>query len=388
MFFKKQPHVVYLQKSSIVVYSKNHPDGIEFTYPQNSIKNYEIADENKFSDALETFVAENLFDENSTIVVLGTDTFDQKKLESTVAEEQQKEVEKFIKETGIKEENLMRETFELDNNRYIFAIDKRIYEPILQQLANLEWKVTSLIPISLFRDVQDSKMKKNGLNPKELKDIIDNDKLTKDANLLSVSPTAQPKSSSEGSKGTSRQDSGQAEEKEEPSETAAKESPPMPTLDGTKKSSGTTLIILGAIVILLLGALAFLYTQGVFDSIFKSAPVEVQKEEPAPTATPTPVDTEEDKEKLTVKVLNGTGVVGQAGRAKTRLEALDYSGIEAENADTEDNTETKVTFSPKVPKEYQEEIIEDLEKIFETVTSEVKEDATTDIEVLTGTEKE
>lgn len=378
MFFKKQPHVVYLQKESLVVYSKNHPDGVEFTYPEKTIKNYEITNTNKFSDALETFVAENLIDENSTIVVLGADTFDQKKLESTASEDQQKEVEKFIKETGIKEENLLRETFELDNNRFIFIIDKRIYEPILQQLVNLGWKITSVIPISLFRDLQDSKMKKNGLNLKELKDIQGNDKLVKDANLVSVLPTTQPKPAEQAPKETESNADATEETKESP--------PPSPV--PAQKSSSANLIILSAIVIILLGALAFLYTQGIFDSVLKQTPAEVKQEEPAPTATPTPVETEEDKEKLTVKILNGTGVVGQAGRVKTRLEALDYSEIEAENSDTEENTETQITFSPKVPKEYQEEIVEDLEKIFETVKNEVKDGEDADIVILTGTEKE
>src|SRR3989344_3619400 len=54
----------------------------------------------------------------------------------------------------------------------------------------------------------------------------------------------------------------------------------------------------------------------------------------APTATPTPV--EFDRASLSVQVLNGSGVSGEAGRMETYLSDLGYENTEIGNADNSD----------------------------------------------------
>lgn len=380
MFFSKKPTTLYLQKNGFLLYSTNNLNGIELKFPDQSITNGVISDENKFSDAIQTFMAENNLQPSDAIIVLSSELISQKQIEGKTSQEQQEEVNSFIKSSSTKEDNLAKETFELDGKKYILITDKVFFQAIAREFRKLEWNIISVIPISLFRELSDSKMKKNGISQKELQEINSNIKLVKAANMLSEEEDKEEEKEEK------------KEEQEEKKEIIAKDETQEEDSVPTRSFSLNRNVIYIGVIILLLCGLGFLYTQGVFSSLLntmqpKKEVVEVAKEQPTPT--PTQIPTEEDKTKLTVQVLNGTGITGQAGKVKTRLEKLDYSEIKTANGDTKENTTTTITFSSKVSKDYRDEIIKDLEDLFETVESvESKEDDEFDIVVLTGTEIE
>ena len=108
---------------------------------------------------------------------------------------------------------------------------------------------------------------------------------------------------------------------------------------------------------------------------------------PAPTSTPTPTPLPFDKSEISVSVLNGTGTPGQAGSIKQIMTDLGYNNVETGNAENTDNTTTTVTFSNKVPKNIQTEMVTELQKIFTKVTSSTDSNASSDIVVTTGEEK-
>ena len=70
---------------------------------------------------------------------------------------------------------------------------------------------------------------------------------------------------------------------------------------------------------------------------------------------------------VTISVLNGSGVAGAAGKAKTTLEGLGYENVAVGNAASQDFAETEFEIKEK-KKDYLELLIKDLAKEY-TVAS-------------------
>ncbi|MBI4058883.1 LytR C-terminal domain-containing protein [Candidatus Microgenomates bacterium] len=102
------------------------------------------------------------------------------------------------------------------------------------------------------------------------------------------------------------------------------------------------------------------------------------------TPSPTPAMAKED---VKIQVLNGTGVAGEAGKAKDKLTAAGYTNVETGNADTKDNKETTVSFSETVPADFQDEIITILEDNYATVNRVTTATGSFEVVIVTGLRK-
>ncbi len=105
-----------------------------------------------------------------------------------------------------------------------------------------------------------------------------------------------------------------------------------------------------------------------------------------PTATPAPSIT--DKSEVKIQVLNGSGIVGQAGQVATALEKEDFKTPEAGNFDGDKQAETIVNYTSDVDKSLVDEVVTILKKTFTTVNASVSATLTDfDIQIITGTDK-
>jgi hypothetical protein len=106
-----------------------------------------------------------------------------------------------------------------------------------------------------------------------------------------------------------------------------------------------------------------------------------------PEAMLTPTE-ELDKADLKIKILNGTGVPGAAGKAVQLLEKLGYQGIKTGNADAYDYEKTEIKIKES-KMSYLSLLSQDLEDEYplatETGTLEESEDF--DVEVILGKPK-
>lgn len=101
-----------------------------------------------------------------------------------------------------------------------------------------------------------------------------------------------------------------------------------------------------------------------------SSPTPMASVEPVVTeATATPKSTFK-RDSLKVQVLNGSGVSGAAGKAKTLLEGLGYSGVDTGNASASNFTTTEVAVKESA-KEFLDLVIKDLSKDY-TATAAAK----------------
>lgn len=154
-------------------------------------------------------------------------------------------------------------------------------------------------------------------------------------------------------------------------------------------------IILG--IVLLIGAGIFFIARSGNQAVASPSPTSFfQVSSPTPVATavasPSPVASASpsaaDKKKLTVEVLNGTGVPGEAAYLQGQLKNLGYEDIKTANASTQDETVTTITFAKSVSDNIQDE----LEAKLKTLYTEVKVSTSStlsgiDIRILTGPRK-
>lgn len=152
--------------------------------------------------------------------------------------------------------------------------------------------------------------------------------------------------------------------------------------DSGKKN--TFLIFVIILVILgLLGGGFFLFK----DQLFPAEEVELT---PTPflTSTPTPTEVPVNREVIKIEVSNGSGISGEAGYLKGKLEGLGYKSIETKNASVQNAVSTTVGFSSNVPEDIQSEISKLLTEQYQEVdSSSEKPSGDFDVAILVGLRK-
>ncbi|GIW62361.1 MAG: hypothetical protein KatS3mg090_0187 [Patescibacteria group bacterium] len=102
---------------------------------------------------------------------------------------------------------------------------------------------------------------------------------------------------------------------------------------------------------------------------------------PQPTPTPTPVI---NKEEINIKILNGSGVRGQAGKLQNYLEEKGYSQIITGNADNFDYTQTEIQYKSE---NLMNAVKEDLKDLVSNPTLKLlNDDSNADIVIIIGSD--
>ena len=178
-------------------------------------------------------------------------------------------------------------------------------------------------------------------------------------------------------------------EHHEASEPEAEETPEEPPKEPKKDSLSFWAIFIAFIVSLTLGGLL---VGGIFyfrNNVDTTTPKPTQTPEstltpsaPEPTSAPT-VEISE----LSVQVLNGSGVAGEAGKVTVLLEPLGFADIDSANAKTYDYTSTEISTKESVPQSIVDEIEEALDIYKVKIGADLDEDYEYDVVVIVGTSK-
>jgi len=166
-----------------------------------------------------------------------------------------------------------------------------------------------------------------------------------------------------------------------------------PTVGEQKKSGGAkTLLIIGILV--LVAILGFVIYKSAnkksadtststssTDNLVTPSDQTVQTVTPAPSPASTV-----DKTKVQIQVQNGTGIAGEAAYLQTQLGKLGYTDVKLGNSDST-VTATTVTFSSTLDSGVVSEITQQLNSIYQTVTTNTSSSATFDVVIVTGLRK-
>jgi hypothetical protein len=166
-----------------------------------------------------------------------------------------------------------------------------------------------------------------------------------------------------------------------------------PSVGRESKSGGPKTILIAGILILV-AVLGFVVYKSATKSQESATPSPFDNtitpsEETSTVSTPSPAATPKasDKKNVSISILNGTGISGEAAYLQTQLEALGYSDIKAGNASSQDATTTTVVFSKDLASDIVSEITQKLNSIYQKVTTSTSSSATTDVVITTGLRK-
>ena len=158
------------------------------------------------------------------------------------------------------------------------------------------------------------------------------------------------------------------------------------TLPEEEKKSGKKMIIIASLAILIVvGAIIWFLTSSKKDQKIEEKTVETAKTQ---EATITPPKEEKsvpafDRTKITLEILNGSGIAGAAKETADRLSSLGYQTIKVANA-SEEVANTQVFLSSEMEK-FKSEFLKDLETdLKEATISGELEDSTASARIIIG----
>lgn len=94
-----------------------------------------------------------------------------------------------------------------------------------------------------------------------------------------------------------------------------------------------------------------------------------------------------DKAEIKIKVLNGTGIAGEAGILKDKLTAAGFADVQAGNASRQNYTDAQVSFASSVPEEIRSELVALLNSLYTSVDEKSGVGTGFDVEIITGLRK-
>lgn len=154
-----------------------------------------------------------------------------------------------------------------------------------------------------------------------------------------------------------------------------------------KKTIGLVLFLISLVIV---GGAVFYFV-----SLQKGAGQKEEKKSPEPFVVqktevlPTPTEEAKteavvDKKSISISVLNGTGITGEAAYLQDKLENLGYTNVKVGNASKQDYEETVVKFSSTLSKSAIDEITTELNKIYKSVKTQTGSTGSFDVEITTG----
>jgi len=101
------------------------------------------------------------------------------------------------------------------------------------------------------------------------------------------------------------------------------------------------------------------------------------------TATPAAFD----RSKIKVQIQNGTGIAGEAAYLQTQLKGLGYTSVSVANSAQQNLTTAQVSFSSSLSQSAVDELTNELNSIYQNVTSTNSASPTYDVVIITGLRK-
>lgn len=392
MFFGSAPTVIFLKSKSLEIYSPK-TKGVEASldFPPNYEKDLEIIDQEKFENLISSFLTKlNLKDQQIIIAISSEDLFEKNITSDQVAKEKSA-IEHFFNTVPFDPQKIAKLQIKTKNGTSLVATNKNLYESIIHVLQKIQTDIQAVVPATLFGVSSTS-----SLSTEDLKKITNNKSLLKSSNFIHGSmQQVQSTVKSKKAPNPKEPENDEPVEIDEPDSSAENQS--------NKKSpvvvGGLAFMAVGFVIILIM-----LHTQGYLKYFFPDQFGKLKPNSPQTSSKEVQIEnTDEDfeeasneadlqeesedseKTKLTIQILNGSGIPGQAGNISNILQSLDYSDIEVGNADSADNQSTTISYGSNASETFANEIKSELEKTLTSVTIQKSPDQENfDIIIISG----
>lgn len=168
-----------------------------------------------------------------------------------------------------------------------------------------------------------------------------------------------------------------------------------PTVAGkpqSKDSKKTFAVVLMAVsLILIIGGFLYFLGQRKSKEEAEESPFPEETIEEVATETPTPVvfstPTASERGEVKIQILNGTGIAKEGSFLEEALKKLGYKVFTVGNSETQDFTDTEVTYSSTLKESVKSEIVAELNKLYKNVKTAKSSTLSYDIKIITGLRK-
>ncbi|OGE63138.1 hypothetical protein A2964_00855 [Candidatus Daviesbacteria bacterium RIFCSPLOWO2_01_FULL_40_27] len=347
IFFEKYPSAIYIQKNSLSFYINGEEKHLEF--PEDTVSEEDIINPAKYSKLIADFITAENIKSQRVLLVLSEEIIFKKLIPATDLKLLDEKLADFTEMIPLESGKLIKKTVKLNANIYLFAVNKQLFEIVLETLEGLGFKVLAVVPLSLYSA-------DNSLNEDIVRKIYKDRGFLKSANFLNDSSVL--------------------------------------SNGGKSKQALAIILFLLAIVIILSFFLINIYLKQsrtafkkdlkTTEATLEASPTSISTESAAPETSTESATLAKDR--LRVSILNGTGIAGQAVKIKNLLIPLGLSKIEVDNAGGASTTDTIVIFSPVVAPDLQNEIAALLQEEFDNVSIQNDLDSL-DVDILITTGK-
>lgn len=354
--------VILLSRKGFHFYYNDQVSKLEFT--GRELKDLDFVDPDKLKSLIFDLIDKSNITGSTLVMVLSSDFLFTKEIIAKEQESKQVEIQKFIDEIPFDRSSLAIQAVNYEGKTTVFATNINLYNTLIEILHQKNLDTKYVVPITLF----DIAPLTNTLTKDDIKNILTSSEKLKQSNFLS-----------------SRQVS-QSDDKNKS----------MPENSEQKEKNLTKQIIMTSIGVgLILTSITLtLYSFGLIsnpfgknkkDNIITSSQDTIDPQ--TPQSTPQ-LQTLPSKDEITIQVLNGTGIEGQASSVKSILEGLGYQQIETGNTTITGDSKTSISYSQAVPSSYITELEEKLaESFIEVITQKQQVNPDFDILITTGLKK-
>ena len=332
MLFQKLKIVIYLRQNSLELHEIDSVETQKLIFSKSVYKNGEVIDMEKFKDEIIEFLIKLSMIPQDSVIILADGVFFQKSFH--LISDFNEKIKHFHKEINIPKNDLAEKIIKTKNTVYCLATNKSIYELVMYVFQEQGWIIEGVVPVTLYVD-GDSDVE---IGNEQVKHIIGDTLRLHIGNFL----------------------------------------------DNNIKNKKINLpwkkliVVLLSISLIIGGLFVFTYYSTLITTENKIVPSVAV----IPMATPIPEISK--KEDISIKVINGTGIVGQAGKVKALLIKEGFIKIETSNSDIRDTTETVIIYNKPVTKQIKAAISKDLGEVFEKIIEKNEKATDTTIEIITG----
>lgn len=354
MFSLDSKSLIFIKKEKLEIFTGKIRD--ELIFPSSTISNLEVLNPPAFEKSINEFLIKFKLKKSKLVIVLSEDIYFQKELPKNLDEQTEVKVSEFLNTVPFEPAKIGFKKIEKGDSIELIAANRSVFKIVQKVAVDLGALVLAVTPLTIFKE-------KYGLGAEidegGAKKILSDQKLIVAGNFLS----------------------------EEEGHIAP-----------AKLKVSRVLLIIIIFAVYTLGLIA----GGIFLGYIPN-PLSATKEQaakPAAQTGSTAVASEEATDSaseatesakisnpdLTIQILNGSRIAGQATAVQNQISDLGFTSVEVGNTtETEAVTDTTVVFSPNVSPKDREIIKKELEKTLETVNvEEGNEGAEFDVVITTG----
>ncbi len=346
--------VIYIDRNNLYFYGGNVHSPVAFSFPQTSVKDMEVINPEELAVQITEWIKNHKIESSPTLLLLASTIYFQKEIPDTTAPDQRTEMKKtFIENIPFNDTHIQE--ILVGKSILLVAVNTDFIYSIRDIFQTCGFVIEAIAPIAEIYGLQ-------------------------------TPPAFSPQVAQDALKKISKDNGFPLHQQIEANLTQSED--PLP-----KTQSNNRLYIMIGVFIILIGVLGILfYMQRKPNRTKRVVPTVTTVALPSPTTIPSVEEPQASassslsltKQNLSIQILNGSGIPGQADTIRQRLTIRGFSNITTGNAGEVQSSRTLIIFKKEVGEIERNEIIKEIELFSNNYTVQEKQDIDNDVLITTS----